>query len=538
MATEGLWLLVCASTLAYADPQTSHPTKPPADERNDQVAATLAVQTAMQHGREQLLQNNARAAVETLERQLPRINGNPAYLALMREAYRAHIKELRLAKRDSEAQRYSHLLAILEPAANGEKPAAPNSSVLAEPAPPAAPAKDAPVVRMKREEDEDFFRTRGSAIAKPSTDLLSRAEEAFRQNNYREADRLFDQAFQSDRSSLEANREKWAYCKLHRVVEQLNQQSTAFPALETEVRTALSLNLSPRVDEYAKKLLAEIEKRRSGAPAAPAATAPAATEPAVIVRDLGRSGEWSVAETANFRIYYKQAGDVAQRAAQTAERTRTTMYRKWFGGAPADWNPKCALYLHPTGNDYTRVTGVPSGSPGHSSFQLENGGRVLDRRIDLHCDVPDMIQAVLPHEATHVVLAGNFGDKPVPRWADEGIAILTEPREKIDRHLHNIPRHAQERQLFRIRELVNMGDYPQPARVGAFYAQSVGLCEFLAKERGPQVLVAFVRDGLRNGYDASLQKHYGYKSFDELEQKWNAWAMNRPAGGPVVQRGP
>ena len=46
---------------------------------------------------------------------------------------------------------------------------------------------------------------------------------------------------------------------------------------------------------------------------------------------------------------------------------------------------------------------------------------------------------MLPHEATHVVLAGQFGDQPVPRWADEGMAVLTEPRDKIDRHLRNLP---------------------------------------------------------------------------------------------------
>jgi hypothetical protein len=73
-----------------------------------------------------------------------------------------------------------------------------------------------------------------------------------------------------------------------------------------------------------------------------------------------------------------------------------------------------------------------------------------------------------------------------------------------------------------------MDNYPQPQRVGAFYAQSVSLCAYLAKEKGPQVLIAFVRDGMRGGYDAALQKHYGIRSFDDLERQWNAWAF---AGG-------
>jgi hypothetical protein len=141
------------------------------------------------------------------------------------------------------------------------------------------------------------------------------------------------------------------------------------------------------------------------------------------------------------------------------------------------------------------------------------GGRLLARCIHLHCDDPNMLRAVLPHEATHVVLAGQFGDQPVPRWADEGIAVLTEPRDKVERHLHNLARCRQEGQLFRLRELMEQSyqpqqdSYPEPRRIGAFYAQSVSLVEFLTNRRGPQVFTAFVRDGQRSGYETALQRH-------------------------------
>jgi hypothetical protein len=39
------------------------------------------------------------------------------------------------------------------------------------------------------------------------------------------------------------------------------------------------------------------------------------------------------------------------------------------------------------------------------------------------------------------------------------------------------------------------------------------------------VFTQFVRDGLHGGYDAALQKHYSYRSFDELEQRWRAYAF-------------
>ncbi len=109
---------------------------------------------------------------------------------------------------------------------------------------------------------------------------------------------------------------------------------------------------------------------------------------------------------------------------------------------------------------------------------------------------------VLRHEVTHACLAGMFGDKFVPRWADEGIAVLSESKHKY--------RYRRE---FGIRELMKMDDYPR--KVEAFFAQSVGLVEFLVAEKSPKTLVNFIRDG---SDEKSLQKHYGF-SFEQLEDK-------------------
>jgi hypothetical protein len=139
----------------------------------------------------------------------------------------------------------------------------------------------------------------------------------------------------------------------------------------------------------------------------------------------------------------------------------------------------------------------------------------------------------LPHETTHVVLAGRFGKHQVPRWADEGIAVLTEPAAKVEMHRKNLARSRDEQQLFAVRDLMSLDDYPQPRRVGAFYAQSVSLVEFLAKEGGPVTFARFVRDGLENGYETALRKHYRYRSFDELQESWTRHAFGS-AGSAVT----
>jgi hypothetical protein len=531
MAMEGLWVLVCAGGLLAADP----PGSAPSAERDTTIATTLAVQTAMQQGRDFLLHNNPRAAVEVLERQLPRINGNPIYLALLRDAYRAYIKELRLANDEANARKYGQLLAILEPGASPESagwsptpPAA--AKTTSAPVAAAAPGAKTPVFRLKQEDERDDKLFRPLSENNKAKDLLAQAEQAFNQSKYRDADRFFEQARQADRRLTEPSRERWAYCKLQGVVEQLNRQCTAYPELEKEVRGALALNLSPRMEDYGKQLLLEIDKRR-GTGALPAKR----DEPAVALRDLGRTSQgWLVVESANFRIYHNQTRDFVEQVARTAERTRADMFRKWFGATPEPWSPRCDLYLHATAQDYTRATQVPGSSPGHSSFQID-GGRVISRCIHLHCDHPDLLIAVLPHETTHVVLAGSFGDRPVPRWADEGAAVLTEPRDKIERHLRNLPRYGQDHQLFPLRQLVQMTDYPPGPQVGAFYAQSVSFVEYLTQEKGPQVFTQFVRDGLRSGFDSALQRYYGYRSFDELEQRWRAHAFSSVTPQGVAQ---
>src|SRR5262249_55530598 len=208
-------------------------------------------------------------------------------------------------------------------------------------------------------------------------------------------------------------------------INNTDTQHCPWAELEHEVRTAMTL--APNLEKTGKWLLGEIEGRR-----APGKAAPAAAVAEVAVRHLARDPRgWEVAETRSVRILHKQPRDLVEKVARTAERTRVEMQRKWFGGDGEAWSPKCDVYLHATAQDYGRVTGQATNSPGHSRIETDPGaGRVVSRVIHLHCEDPAaLLSAVLPHEATHVVLAGQFGKQPVPRWADEGMAVLTQPAE-------------------------------------------------------------------------------------------------------------
>ena len=524
---------------------------------DDPFQKTVAVQSAMSRANSFLLENNGQKAVEILEQQLPKVNGNADYLVLLRKAYRVYIKDLYLAGQHELAQRYLDRLCILDPMAASDATLRPQADMTPkkfEPEPvkpaektaypkfklsnafvnpfakkeePKTPAEAKPKVFRARSDDssvEDpfdrkFQRDSASDTGK-AQQLLTRGAEEFAQKRYTEARMYFAQACQSDQTCLEACREQWAYCIIKGAADSLDQPGNPPAKLiewQQEVERAIRMSSTkPKMAAKGQEILLQLDQRsKLQGGAAPQVFASNST---VTHRGKNREG-WQVAETPHFRIFHRQNDEYAERVAQVAEQTRTAMYRKWFDQDGVEWEPKCELILHPSAASYTQMTAVPANSPGHSRIESDPSGRVIARRMDLRNDIHGMMDAVLPHEATHVVLAGMFGSAPVPRWADEGIAVLSEPEEKIEQHRRNLLKNHQEGHLFGLRELMELKDYPLPRRISAFYAQSVVLVEFMTNRRGAKVFTDFMQDGVRYGYETALQRHYQL-TFAQLDQLW------------------
>ena len=238
-------------------------------------------------------------------------------------------------------------------------------------------------------------------------------------------------------------------------------------------------------------------------------------------RDAQAGSEWAEACTEHFRVFHKGSRELAGTVAETAERTCKEAFHKWFGEACCQWRPRCDIYLHETAQDYALATGVPAAVPGHSTFRFD-GGRLVSLRIDLHCDVPTMVSAVLPHEVTHAVLHGMFAEQALPRWANEGMAALAEPPEQIGAQLQQVERGRQAGHLFALQALMESQNYPRRG-VAVYYAQSVSLVDFLTARRGPKVFIAFLREAGTAGYEAALLHHYQW-TFADLERHWAASA--------------
>jgi hypothetical protein len=345
--------------------------------------------------------------------------------------------------------------------------------------------------------------------------LVERADRAYDLKRYETAAQLYGQAHRLAPASVANCQAQWAYCRLRAVLEAVNRGAVEQRAdLEREVRAALAT--APQLERYAKKVLDRLNE-------------PGGAN--VKVTHVPRQGSgWAVAQTANFKIYHATSEEMAEKVARVAEATRLAMTRKWFGEMPVDWSPACVIYLHPTGQGYAKVTGASPSAPGHSRYK-QDGERVLERRIDLPADNPDMLTSTLPHETTHMVLVGRLARHCVPRWADEGMALLSEPRQRLNLHLRNLPESQRDGTLFTLRELLAQSDWPKEGRrMAAFFAQGASVVDFLCQKKDAATFVRFLREALdQGGYERALQRYYGCRGYDELEAEWKRFAFGAGA---------
>ncbi len=513
---------------------------------DDKITNTLAVQAALKQGRDHLLRSDYQNAVHVLEGQITRIDGSTLYLATLRDAYRGLIKTLRLAGKDEDAAIYIRRLQILDPGSamdfNAPAPPAAVTAIVKapkpEPLPLVARAKidEPPAPRPADPPGVDPFSVKNHRRYQEASALLDRADQCFKGAQYGEAGSLYARINETMPEAMTDARERWAYCQLHDVVDRLNRQdkpsAEEWPAIELQVRQAMSM--TAKLQSFGNTLLVTIAGRRGGdiAPPRQEAPKPVADAGAVEVKH-SRTGRYSVAETANFRVFYTGEAAQAEQVAKAAEAARSAAQKKWFGRVLEEWTPKCDVYLHSTADIYSRETGQAGNTPGHANLATQ-GERVVLRQLHLRLDFPAMLTQTLPHETTHVVLAGQFGPRPIPRWADEGMAVLSEPREEIDRHVRNLPAHREAKQLFKMNELLAQADWPEAQRVGAFYAQSVSMVDYLSGLRDRQTFARFLKDGMTSGMEAALKKHYGIDGAGDLETRWLAQAFK---GDGYVQRG-
>ncbi len=218
--------------------------------------------------------------------------------------------------------------------------------------------------------------------------------------------------------------------------------------------------------------------------------------------------------------------EIAQQIGQYAEAYRKEKALLWLGQEMPQWPDPCPL----------RVTITMNGSGGATSFAFDRG-RILGQDMHIEGSLDRLLASVLPHEVTHTVFAYYFR-QPVPRWADEGCAVLSEDDIERNRHdqlvrqILNTPGRA-----IPLRRLFAMSKYPPDVMV--LYAEGYSVSNFLVANSNRGVFLNFVAQGMRGDWDGAVKANYGYGSVEELEKAWveslshsrpQAQLASRPAG--------
>ncbi len=466
------------------------------------------------------------------------------------------------------------------PAEAAPKADAPLELPLVGPVPAAEPAEKPPTSRSI---DPNVARAADVPDPSPAApDELDQADALFKEKKYEEAGAIYATLARAGRLPTARNK-VWAYCRWNAIVARINagpRSDAEWDLIEREVQNVERLTPDHWFVDYLKDLVADVRSGKRHVPKtgrgplavrgaepdddpaprpAPAARRPKAdpqARPAGGALDLPAGDDlpapapvppverlappldspepepeaaatpaaaaapvaWRTQETDNFRIFHVDP-DLAEKAAEAAEAVRATQAKRW--GSPATraaWEPKCDIYLYPTAADFARMTGQPETSPGFSTMGI-GGGKVVARRVNLRADHPQLIAAVLPHEVAHVVLADVFPDQQIPRWADEGMAVLAEPPAEQVGRCSELGAPLADNRVFPLETLMTT-DYPEAKDWNLYYAQSVSLTRFLMAQGGPSKFVAFVKDSQQRGPDTALRATYRIAGFKDLEARW------------------
>jgi hypothetical protein len=216
-------------------------------------------------------------------------------------------------------------------------------------------------------------------------------------------------------------------------------------------------------------------------------------------------------QTANF-VVTADSPTVAKAVAEEAETWRATLAKHWLEKPLKDWPETCRI----------EVSTHRTGGSGWTSYETF-GGKTVPVGIQIQGPPDRLLEYVLPHELTHAVLVSALGEA-MPRWADEGAAMLSESESQKHRQTLVAKQIVDSGEMIPVRQLLQMAEYPESkSRLHAFYAQSLTLTEFLIARGGRAQFLKFVQEGQSESWDVALSRHYPWDNVEALEGAWSEW---------------
>ena len=221
----------------------------------------------------------------------------------------------------------------------------------------------------------------------------------------------------------------------------------------------------------------------------------------------------AVSRTPNF-VVTAATRTLANRVSSAAEVHRREQAVRWLGHEMARWSSPCRVLVRP---DRPRAAGA-------TTFSFRRG-EVFGWQMTLQGPDDEVLESILPHELTHAILACRFR-RPVPRWADEGAAVLAESPAERRRQRQAVRKLLASGRQIPLGKLLGMSEYPTDRReMLSLYAQGVSLVSFLVERGGRVRFLAFLDDAGRRDWDVAVRSHFGTASIADLEREWSAWVM-------------
>lgn len=230
-------------------------------------------------------------------------------------------------------------------------------------------------------------------------------------------------------------------------------------------------------------------------------------------------GEWEICESRNFTVWSTLPRGQTTQTVNACEQIRSQLVAAWFANSQSpEWSSRCVIVLHASASNYATAVGQPgTRSVGCTTLQVAQH-RISFRRIDIRCERSNWRESALPHELTHVVLADRLGDRPMPLWADEGLAVLSEPPSTREKRATSLLDSMRRGAVVPLRELMTRESLPEASRRDCFYSESAFLVADLIDRKSPADFLAFLERAAKIGYDAALRQSYGVDGVAELER--------------------
>ncbi len=206
-----------------------------------------------------------------------------------------------------------------------------------------------------------------------------------------------------------------------------------------------------------------------------------------------------------------------QVAALWAETYRRDLAAEWLGQPLANWSAPCII----------TITAGENISPGGATTFVFSGGQVFGWRMDIQGPMQRVVDSVLPHEITHMILASYF-KRPVPRWADEGAATIAEHDTEKLRYRRMLLKFLRNGRGIAMHTLVGLRDYPQD--VMPMYAQGFSMAEYLVQQRGRKTFIIFLDKAMAsNDWSGAAAEQYGLLGLSAVQQHWLDWVASTEA---------